>query len=47
MLVIGFPVKIIVGLGVMILSLEGTATLMNGAFDHLLDDIAVALTGPR
>lgn len=44
-LVVGMPLKILVGLLVLMLSLEATATVMNGAFGHILDDVAVALTG--
>lgn len=42
-LVVGLPLKILIGLGVMMVSLPATAMLMNQSFGRLLDDIALAL----
>lgn len=44
-LVVGLPLKVLVGLLVLMISLPATALLMDQAFGRLLDDIALAIEG--
>ncbi len=44
-LIVGLPLKVFVGLAVLVLSLSATTAIIDGAFGHTLDDVALALEG--